>query len=151
MQLADSIHETLTPAEKERDMRSGANWFYFIAALAVLNWLSVAFGGTINSPVGLGTTQVADRMLATTGGTGTEIPWAGLAITLVIAAIFAGLGYLSRRGSDITFIVGMFLYVLDAMISLALREFFGFSFHLLALFFMFKGLLASRKRYDPSV
>lgn len=150
MQLADSIHETLTPAEKERDMRSGANWFYFIAALSVLNWLSVAFGGTINSPVGLGATQVADRMLAVPG-TATDVPWAALGITLVTAAIFVGLGYLSRRGSDIAFILGMFLYVVDAMLSLGLREFFGFSFHLLALFFMFKGLLASRKRYDPSV
>jgi hypothetical protein len=45
----------------------------------------------------------------------------------------------------------MFLYVADAMLILSYKDFFGFSFHLLALFFMFKGLLGSRKRYDPSV
>jgi hypothetical protein len=75
----------------------------------------------------------------------------GLAINLGIAAIIASFGYLTRKGGDVAFIVGMFLYVFDAVISLGYRDFFGFGFHMFALFFMFKGLLASRRRYDPSV
>jgi hypothetical protein len=75
----------------------------------------------------------------------------GLAINIGIAGIIAAFGYLTRKGGDVAFIVGMFLYVFDAVISLGYRDFFGFGFHMFALFFMFKGLLASRRRYDPSV
>jgi hypothetical protein len=45
----------------------------------------------------------------------------------------------------------MFLYVIDAMILIAFRDMFAFGFHMVAVFFLFKGLLASRRRLDPSV
>ena len=75
----------------------------------------------------------------------------GLLANIGIALVLAGFGYLSRRGNDVAFIIGMFLYVFDTIVVLGYREFFAFGFHLMALFFMFKGLLASRRRYDPSV
>ena len=153
MELADRIHETLTPEEKARDMRTGANWFFWIAALSVINTFVVTFGGTFNFAVGLGVTRYVDGMLPGQAGPGgyPELPLAALGLNILIAAAFAGFGYFARRGSDVAFVIGMFLYVADAMVVLGFKDFFGFAFHLLALFFLFKGLLASRKRYDPSV
>jgi hypothetical protein len=45
----------------------------------------------------------------------------------------------------------MFIYFFDSVVLLGYREFFAFGFHLFCIFFLFKGLLASRRRYDPSV
>ena len=84
-------------------------------------------------------------------GADQSVRWIGVAVNFLIAGAFALFGYFARKGSDIAFIVGMFLYVADAMLILMYKDNFGFAFHLLALFFMFKGLLGSRKRYDPSV
>jgi hypothetical protein len=147
------IHETLTQAEKVREMTNGANWFYFVAALAVINSFAVVYSGISAFPLGLGINQFVDgRALLSGPGESLETArWFGFVINILIAAAFASFGYFARKGSDIAFVVGMFLYVADAMLILSYKDFFGFSFHLLALFFMFKGLLGSRKRYDPSV
>ena len=98
---------------------------------------------------GLGTTQYVDSHLVAAGPEAQRL--AGLAINLGIAGVIASFGYLTRKGGDVAFIIGMFLYVFDSVVALGYRDFFGFGFHMFALFFMFKGLLASRRRYDPSV
>jgi hypothetical protein len=134
---------------KVLEMRRGAYWFFWIAALSVINSLAVTFGGMANMLFGLGATRVVDE--AFKAGTLSAVSSSGLAISLAIAAVFAGFGYFARRGSDIAFILGMFLYVIDAMILIAFRDMFAFGFHMVAVFFLFKGLLASRRRLDPSV
>jgi hypothetical protein len=48
-------------------------------------------------------------------------------------------------------VLGIFLYVIDAMLTIGLREFFGFGVHLIALFFLIKGLLASRHIRENAV
>jgi hypothetical protein len=76
---------------------------------------------------------------------------AGLAINLMIAAALAMFGLLARRGSDIAFVVGIFLYVIDAFLMIGMKDFFGFGVHLLGLFFLVKGLLASRHIRENAV
>jgi hypothetical protein len=64
-------------------------------------------------------------------------------IDLVIAGAFAALGYFARR-NDLVFVLGLFLYSVDALLSLGLKDFFGFAFHFVGLYYMTRGLLASR-------
>ncbi|HSI88328.1 MAG TPA: hypothetical protein VK918_04675 [Pyrinomonadaceae bacterium] len=132
------------------DMHRGAEWFFWIAALSVINSLVVTFfSQTENMLFGLGGTRLIDEMFRANSLAPVSV--SGLAFSLAIAGVFIYIGYLAWRGSDKAFIVGMFLYVIDAMIVLGFKDFFAFGFHLVALFFLFKGLLASRRRYDPSV
>lgn len=147
------IHETLTPAEKVSEMRRGANWFYWVAILAALSAVVSVYTGLFGFALGFGISQYVDAQALQAMGSGADqsARWAGVAVNFLIAGVFALFGYFARKGSDIAFIVGMFLYVADAMLILSYRDNFGFAFHLLALFYMFKGLLGSRKRYDPSV
>ena len=72
-------------------------------------------------------------------------------LDILIALAFAGFGWFAKRGSDLAFVVGMFLYVVDAMLSIGLRDFWGFGFHLIALFLIFKGLLASRHARENAI
>ncbi len=147
MQDAVAMREPVEEYSKVREMYLGANWFLWVSILSVINTLVVYFSGLGNLLIGLGATQYVDSALVANSGTQRI---AGLAINFAIAGLFAAFGYFARKGLDIAFILGMFLYVFDSVIALGFREFFGFGFHLLALFFIFKGLLASRRRYDPS-
>mgnify|MGYP001275306983 CR=1 FL=1 len=125
---------------------AGANWFFWLAALSVANSLIVYFFNIANTPVAFGVTQWIDG----TSGAMTAEGWrpplttAALGINLLIAAVFAGFGYLARRGNDAAFLLGIVLYVVDGLLSLGLKDFFGFAFHLVGFFFLFRGLLASR-------
>ena len=68
-----------------------------------------------------------------------------LAIDVVIAAIFVGLGLMSRSGALWSFIVGMVLIVLDALLLVWVQDWAAVAFHALALFFVFRGFQAARQ------
>ncbi len=161
MENAANLPDLSTDDAKVAEMRRGANWFFWVAILAVVPMLLIFFGKAIVSPsmiyagtlsnhlVGLGTSLYVDANVAATEGETQQM--SAFAINLGIAGVLAAFGYFARRGNDFAFILGMFLYFFDAVVLLGYREFFAFGFHLFALFFIAKGLLASRRRYDPSV
>lgn len=149
MQAAAKIHGPTDEAYKMRQMRLGANWFFWVAIASVVNSFIVFYFSIPNLFFGLGMNHYIDNHFTFDGLGGRSAT--GLAMNLGVAAILACFGFLTRRGGDVAFILGMFLYFFDAVVTLGYRDVFGFSFHLFALFFMFKGLLASRRRYDPSV
>lgn len=135
-----------------RSVHYGAYWFYIAAILSVINSLIVYFFGVGNMPIAFGISQWVDP-----GGPATAhhltppyntIP---LIINLLIALAVAGFGYFASRGNDIAFALGIFLYTIDAMLSMFLRDFWGFALHLVILFFMFKGLLASRRVRENAI
>lgn len=126
----------------------GADWFFWLAILSVINSLIVYFYNIPNTPVALGITQWID---GTQGGIKASLTEGWLVIDILVAAVLAAFGLLARRGNDIAFIVGMFLYLIDAFLMIGMRDFFGFGVHLIALFFLFKGLLASRHIRENAV
>lgn len=126
----------------------GSDWFLWLAILSVINSLIVYFYNTWNLPIALGITQWLD---GTAGGIGAAMSPGELVINILIAATLAAFGLLARKGSDLAFVVGIFLYGIDAMLTIGLREFFGFGVHLIGLFFLVKGLLASRHIRENAV
>lgn len=131
----------------------GANWFIWLAILSVINSLLVWYLQIKNTPFALGITQWLD---GTAGGwnnalSGIAMTDSALGINIVVALALAGIGFLARRGSDMAFVLGMFVYLMDGLLTLGLKDFFGFAFHIFALFFLFKGLLASRHVRENAV
>ena len=126
----------------------GADWFLWLAILSVINSLIVYFYNIPNTPVALGITQWLD---GTHAGIGSAMSNGWLVTNILIAGALAMFGVLARRGSDVAFVVGIFLYVIDAFLVIGLRDLFGFGVHLLGLFFLFKGLLASRHIRENAV
>ena len=125
-----------------------ADWFFWLAILSVINSLIVYYYQVPNTPIALGITQWVD---GTTSGFNATMSTSALVINILIAAALAGFGLLARRGSDIAFVLGIFLYVIDAVLMIGLKDFFGFGVHLIALFFLVKGLLASRHIRENAV
>ena len=136
---------TVSPMAKHTQLvRSGANWFIWIAGLSLVNSVLFVTGSHWSFFLGLAATQVSDEFgkVIITGTTGVAV---ALAIDVVIAAIFVGLGLMSRSGALWSFIVGMVLIVLDALLLVWVQDWAAVAFHALALFFVFRGFQAARQ------
>ena len=125
-----------------------ADWFFWLAILSIINSLIVYYYQVPNTPIALGITQWLD---GTHSGFNATMSGSALVINVLIAGVLAAFGIMARRGSDLAFVVGIFLYVIDAFLTIGLRDVFGFGVHLLALFFLVKGLLASRHIRENAV
>lgn len=128
---------------------NGANWFYWIAGLSVVNSVIVLFGGAWYFLVGLGATQFVDGfMMGLIEVSGPESEFAFKAIGFVIDVLIAGLfvlfGYLARK-HKVGYIAGMIVYGLDALIFLIVPDFLSIGFHIFALFGIFAGYMAFKK------
>lgn len=124
-------------------MRSGARWFYWIAALSLVNSVLFLTGSQWGFAIGLGMTDLADAFgqLAITGTTGMVV---ALCLDALIAGGFAGLGRLAEGAAAWAFIVGMVLYALDAALLLWATDWLSVAFHGLALFYLYRGFQACR-------
>jgi hypothetical protein len=141
-------------AQLEAKLRSGANWFYWIAGLSVINSLISLAEGDRQFIVGLGITQVVVGIAVAIAQ---QSPDAALIMkiiagvfTLVAAGVFAGIGLGSGKRLSWLFVTGMALYGLDALLYLAMAAFgepagwLPFGFHIFVLTRLFSGFQACR-------
>ncbi len=125
----------------ERQSRNGALWFYWVAALSLVNSVVVLTGQEWRFIIGLGITQLADALAARTGH-------GVVTVALVDAAVIGGfvlLGRFALRGRLWAFGVGATFYALDGLIFLAARDWVGVAFHVLVLVMTVRGLDAARR------
>lgn len=119
----------------------GARWFYWIAGLSIINSVLILSGSNTRFAVGLGVTTILDAMGREVGGAGSGVT---MAISLLIAGLFAVFGVFASKMQVWSFAVGMFLYVLDGLLLFRFEDFLSVAFHGLALYFLFRGLVAAR-------
>jgi|SRR5215204_1417633 len=127
--------------------QSGANWFYWIAGLSVVNSLIFLFGGNWSFFAGLGVTQIVDAVVfQLTPGEGVSIiKIIGFVFNLIVAGIFFLCGLWANKLQTWAFIVGMILYLLDGLLLLFIGAYLPAAFHAFALFMIFRGLSAAWK------
>lgn len=151
MQEPSAGQEQLTLVEAklkiENRFKGGANWFYWIAGLSIINTVIFLLGSDWSFVVGLGITQVVDGVVAglasySGGGNAIMVKVGAFLINATIAGIFALFGVLSRQRSRGAFIIGMVLYALDAFIFVAVGAWLSVAFHAFALFGLWGGLRA---------
>ena len=123
----------------ESQMKSGANWFFWIAGLSLVNTVLLLSGSKWTFIIGLGVTQIVDSFAAGLGQMGIVV---ALCIDVVIAGVFAGFGVLSRKRQAWACVVGMVLYGLDGLLFLLFQDWLSLGFHAFALYGIFKGLQA---------
>jgi len=125
----------------ERQRRSGALWFYWVAALSLVNTVVALTGQEWRFIIGLGITQLADALAARTGH-------GGVTVALVDAAVIGGfvlLGRFALRGRLWAFGVGAAFYALDGLIFLAAHDWVGVAFHVFVLVMTVRGWDATRR------
>ncbi len=132
-----------------RAVKGGANNFYWIAGLSVVNSLISIFNGGVTFVVGLGLTQIVDALafvLARDVPNGAIIfKVIDLVLSVVISGVFALFGLFAGKAHRWAFITGMVLYALDGLILLAFKDWLGFFFHLYFLWGIWSGLQALNK------
>ena len=102
-------------------------------------------GGGYAFFLSLGVTQFIDGVakgLATQMGDGVRI--AGLVCDLLVAGTFALLGWFAFKRHLWAFMVGMTLFVLDALILLIFQVWISFAFHALVTYWIFRAYQAGR-------
>lgn len=130
-------------------IRSGANWFYWIAGLSLANALIGALGMNWGFALGLAVTGFFDAIGESIGGDGAAGNWLGFALQLIPIGATAALGYFAGlKRQRWAFGVGMVGFALDGLLYLLAIEIVGIVIHAYALFAMFKGFRACGERAE---
>src|SRR4030042_360415 len=128
----------------EGQFKSGANWFFWIAGLSLVNSLILLAGGQWNFVVGLGITQLIDSIgVSLSADVGVMGKAVAFACDVLVAGVFVGFGIFSRKGYRWAFITGMVLYALDGLLFILVKDFLSIGFHAFALYCIGLGLKAN--------
>ena len=146
--VADVSNPNAPDPEVVKRIHTSANWFFWIAGLSMINTVIAIFGGTLSFIAGLGFTQVVDAVMQSAGSIGTVI---ALVFDILAAAVFVGLGLLARKMVVWPFIVGLIIYVLDALILIIAQLWLGVAFHVYVVVMIVIGMNALRKALKDGV
>jgi hypothetical protein len=133
----------------EQGLKGSSSWFVVIAGLSLVNSVLAMSGASIQFIFGLGLTQIVDALAHNAGGAGIVL---NLIINGMIAGVFVFFWSFARKGAKWAFFLGMGLYVVDALILLALKDFLSVAFHGWALYRMYAGvkLLPALEKIDQA-
>ena len=124
----------------DKRVKSGGSWFYWVAALSLVNSVVAFSGGGGGFVIGLSVTQFMDAMLSDNGGSAKAI---GLVLGLLAAGVFALFGVFACKRHVWAFIVGMVLYGLDTVLTVIAEQWLGLAFHGWVLVSLFIGTRAA--------
>jgi len=131
--------QQLALAQVHARIKSGANWFYWIAGLSLINTIAAMSGSTWRFVIGLGITQVADAVAPGLGSAGAI---AAIVIDAIALGFFVLMGALAGKAMRWAFILGMIAFGLDGGINLLAQDFIGAAFHAYALYCIYRGFAA---------
>jgi hypothetical protein len=130
----------------ENQFKAGANWFFWIAGLSLVNSVVLLAGSNWGFIIGLGITQFIDAIgLAIAEEVGIAGKIIAFILDIVAAGIFVLFGVFARKKHSWAFIVGMVLYALDGLLFLLVKDILSIGFHIFALACIFSGLKALNK------
>jgi hypothetical protein len=131
--------------ELEQRRKRGLSWFYWVAALSMLNAIIELTHGTWSFIFGLSLTQIVDGLFMGANPDSDAFSFPALVLDAVIAGGIALLGYFAIKGHQSACIVGMVLYALDGVVFLTFGDPMAAAVHAFALWGMWRGLAAHRE------
>lgn len=160
-------------------VKNGANWFYWIAALSLINTVILMSGGSVSFLFGLGTTQIIDTFLVSlfhaisnpdaVQEVSSASPEADqtfiieaikmtpiafkaiiIGIDLIIVGIFALFGFFANKFHKWAFLWGLILFALDTVLFFFIGDFLGLIIHAFALFSIFRAFKTLQDSYKEN-
>src|SRR5215207_6157256 len=133
-------------AELSQRLKTGANWFYWIAGLTIVNSLIAFGGGDWRFLISLGTTQVIDALAeGLSPGLGGAPKIIALVLDLIVTGVLVTFGWLAGQKHLWAYIFGMVVFLFDGLMSMIFQDWIGVIAHAVVLFFMFRGFQAGRE------
>ena len=130
-------------------IRIGANWFYWIAGLSLINTIVLVAGINREFVAGLVILQNVNILaLIITAGKpeiGIVLLLVALVFNVFAVGIFIVFGYFANKRHQWSFILGMIVYALDMLMAIASLAYFSVVIHAVALIAIYSGLKANRK------
>jgi hypothetical protein len=146
---SQELNALMALANLQKQVKSGAGNFYWIAALSIINSLGAVFNLGVSFVIGLGVSQIVDALAMVIAEGIPEyaaiIRTFGVVLSIGISALFAVFGYFAAKGHRWAFIIGMVFYALDGLLLFAVQDWFGFGFHLFLLWGLFSGFQSLKK------
>jgi len=146
--------ETDRRASLRRVAESGASWFYWIAALSLINTAAaLLMKSDLVIIVGLAITQIVDGI---TLGILEEVSSAplilaiGFAVNCAFASGFVALGWRAKKLEPWAFKLGFGIYATDAAVFLLFGDWISVGFHAFVLTRLWSGLKAAKAAAEPS-
>jgi hypothetical protein len=132
----------------QQRINTGANWFYWIAGVTLVNSVTTYSGSPFRFVMGLGATQLLDGFTS-----GSHLSSVAVGIDALVILTCAIVGRYARTGRPV-YIVGMIVYGLDTLIFVVLRDIAGLAFHGFVLWNLLRGVrafgeLPNRARPNP--
>ena len=144
--MFENNYDHIQHSELSGRFRSGANWFYWIAGLTLVTSIISLLGGGWRFFLSLGVTQLIDAIAVVTAeslGDATKV--VAIVLDIFISAMFAGFAFLATKRHMWAYVLGMVVFVLDALLSIVLLDFIGIIVHGFVLFMMIRGFVAGRE------
>ncbi|HRX16476.1 MAG TPA: hypothetical protein P5123_09185 [Spirochaetota bacterium] len=121
-------------------MKNGLHWFYYIAALSLVNMILHNTQTDGFFVAGLGITVVVDSVFSNMQ----NARIIGLIVNIFIISVFVLFGKYSIK-SNFIILTGIVLYSLDTLIFFAVQDWFSFGFHIIAIFGLITGYKAKKE------
>jgi hypothetical protein len=138
-------YDHIAHSQLAQQYRSGVKWFFWIAGLTIITSFITFFGGGIRFLISLGVTQFMDAVAAVAAkDIGGAVQVVALVLDLIVTAVFVLFGYLAGKKMLWAYIVGMVVFLLDGLLSLAMEDIVGVIAHAVVLFFLFRGFQAGQ-------
>ena len=125
-------------------VRRGANWFYWIAGLSLVNTIVVLTGGNFHFVLGLGITGVTDAFRSP------QARMVGYFIDLLVLGFFLMCGYMAGKLHKWAFVMGMGFYALDAALTAMAQDWISFAFHVYVLVCIWRGFSHVSAAREPA-
>jgi hypothetical protein len=117
---------------------SSARWFWWIAALSLVNVVLFYSGSNTSFVVGLGMTSVAAAVFQ-----------GNIAVALAVVGLTLGfyflMGLFAQREKAWAFYLGLALYALDALVYISVQDWMPVAFHAYAIYCIARGVLRLRQ------
>lgn len=119
-------------------IKSGANWFFVIAVLSVVNTIiSLYLGLSSTFVIGFG---FAAFTTAFAQAQGTTVTILMSTVTAVFTSLYVAMGIFSRRRHKWAFVTGLFVYAIDGLFLILVQDWYSIALHCLLLYLIFRGL-----------
>jgi hypothetical protein len=138
--------DVMQQLELQHQWQNGARWFWWIAALSLINSVIAMANGSWGFIVGLGITQFVDGIAIVLQEEGSTAPvkFYAAAVNAVVIAVFILFGFKAREGYRWAFFTGMVVYAFDGLILGLVQDWWGVAFHVFVMLQVWNGLKALR-------
>lgn len=135
----------MTTQEKEIELDSylqqihrGANWFYWMVGLSLVNAVLVTAKADLHFILGLAYSDFASALLTYAEGSQLTVIFGAVALLFIIL-LFLFIGKKSHQPSKGFYLAGIILYGIDGLIYLAFEDYLSAIFHIYVIYNLWMG------------